>query len=119
MNLLEQFKLVKDHWSPRIIGAVNDQYIKIAKLKGSFVWHDHKEEDEMFYVVKGSMRIEFESETIQLNAGEFYVVPKGKKHNPVADDECWIMLIEPKSTKHTGDVSHPSAISIEEQLRSK
>ena len=82
-------------------------------------WSTPIVEDEMFYVVEGSMRIEFESETIQLNAGEFYVVPKGKKHNPVADEECWIMLIEPKSTKHTGDVSHPSAKSIEEQLGNK
>ena len=116
INIEEELKQVKEYWSPRIIGKVNNQYIKVAKLKGSFTWHSHEEEDELFYVVKGSMIIEFENAKVKLNEGDFYVVPKGMKHNPIAEDECRIVLIETITTKHTGDVSIPETRSVEQQL---
>jgi mannose-6-phosphate isomerase-like protein (cupin superfamily) len=116
INIEEELKQVKEYWSPRIIGKVNNQYIKVAKLKGSFTWHSHEEEDELFYVVKGSMIIEFENAIVKLNEGDFYVVPKGMKHNPIAEDECRIVLIETITTKHTGDVTTPKTKSVEQQL---
>lgn len=116
MNLLEEFDSITEHWSPKIVSSVNDQYVKIAKIKGTFVWHDHKDEDEMFYVIKGSMQLEFESETIDLKTGDFYVVAKGRLHRPSSEEECWLMLLEPKSTQHTGDVKTDRTKSIEQQL---
>ena len=116
INIEEELKQVKEYWSPRIIGKVNNQYIKVAKLKGSFNWHSHEEEDELFYVVKGSMIIEFENAIVKLNEGDFYVVPKGMKHNPIAEDECRIVLIETITTKHTGNVTTPKTISVKQQL---
>ena len=108
---------VTEHWSPRVVGRVNDQYVKVAKLLGQLVWHKHDDEDELFQVVSGRLRIQFEGgrETV-LNAGEFCVVPRGVLHNPVADEECWIVLIETVTTKHTGDVQTPRTRSIEQQL---
>ena len=116
LNIEEELKQVKEYWSPRIIGKVNNQYIKVAKLKGSFTWHSHEEDDELFYVVKGSMTIEFENTHVKLNEGDFYVVPKGTKHNPIAEDECGIVLIETITTKHTGDILTPKTKSVEQQL---
>jgi len=104
-------------WSPRVIGEIDDNYIKVAKLLGSFVWHSHDGEDEMFLLLKGCLRIEMELETVTINAGEMYVVPKGVRHNPVAEQECLVMLIERKSTLHTGDVLATKTRSIEDQLR--
>jgi len=116
MNVEQQFADLHDLWSPRVIGRVNDQYVKIAKLKGEFMWHKHDGEDEMFLVVKGRMKIQFEDRDVELNAGDFHIVPKGVVHNPVADEECWVMLIETVTTKHTGDVVSPLTKTIEEQL---
>lgn len=97
---------------------MNDSYIKVAKVKGEFVWHKHEGEDELFFVVKGSLRIQLEGGgAVTLREGELFVVPKNTMHNPVADEECWLMLIEPVSTKHTGDVETDRTRSIEEQLR--
>ena len=115
-NVKELFSIVSDYWSPKVIGEVNDSYIKIAKLKGEFVWHDHDKEDEMFYVIKGSLTIELENEVIILNEGDFYIVKKGVMHNPIAKEECWVMIIEQKSAKHTGNVLTDKTKSIEEQL---
>lgn len=116
MNLEQQFARVADYWSPRVIGQVNDQYVKIAKLKGEFTWHKHDNEDELFYVVKGRMTLQFEEGNVELSAGDLHIVPKGVLHNPVADEECWVMLIETVSTKHTGDVVTERTKSIEQQL---
>ena len=116
MNLLEQFSSISDYWSPKIIGAVNDQYIKIAKLKGSFVWHDHELEDEMFYIVKGSLLIKYRDKELILNEGDIHIVKKATEHFPVAEEECWVMLIEQKSTKHTGDVITERTKSIDDQI---
>ena len=116
MNIEQQFVDVHDFWSPRVIGRVNDQYVKIAKLKGEFTWHKHDDEDEMFLVVKGRLKIQFEDGDVELGPGDFHIVPKGVRHNPVTDDECWVMLIETVTTKHTGDVISPLTRTIEQQL---
>jgi quercetin dioxygenase-like cupin family protein len=113
----EALKGVTEFWSPKVVARVNDQYVKVAKLKGELVWHKHDAEDELFQVVRGRLRIQFEGgvETV-LDPGAFCVVPRGTMHNPVADQECWIVLIEPVGTKHTGDVTTPHTRSIAEQL---
>jgi mannose-6-phosphate isomerase-like protein (cupin superfamily) len=106
-----------EHWSPRVIGEVDDAYIKVAKVKGTLAWHSHELEDELFLVLSGHLRIEMEDRTVELGQGEMFIVPKGVRHNPVADEECEIMLIERKSTLHTGDVLVEGTRSVEEQLR--
>jgi mannose-6-phosphate isomerase-like protein (cupin superfamily) len=105
-----------DLWSPRVVGEVDDTYIKVAKLKGVFTWHSHENEDELFYVLKGRMRIEMEHTTIELDEGQMYIVPKGVRHNPSATEECHVLLIERKSTLHTGNVETAQTRSIQEQL---
>ncbi len=107
---------VTDYWSPRVIGKVNDQYVKVAKLKGEFEWHKHEDEDELFFVVYGSLTIQFRDRDIHLNAGDFHVVPRNTMHNPIAAEECGIVLIETVSTLHTGDVVSPRSKPIEQQL---
>ena len=103
---------LQEFWSPRVIGEVDDAYIKVARIRGTFTWHAHADEDELFYILKGSMRIELEGETVELREGDLFIVPKGVRHNPIADEECHVLLIERKSTKHTGDVvtSHTRSI---------
>jgi len=103
-------------WSPRVIAELDDSYVKVAKVHGTLTWHSHDDEDELFYVLKGRLRIEMEHETVELNAGDAYVVPKGVRHNPIAEHECLVMLIERKSTLHTGDVVTDRTRSIAEQL---
>jgi mannose-6-phosphate isomerase-like protein (cupin superfamily) len=104
-------------WSPRVVGEVDDVYIKVAKVQGSLAWHSHENEDELFLILKGSLRIEMETETIEVREEDVYIVPKGVRHNPVADQECQLMLIERKSTLHTGDVATEKTRSLAEQLR--
>ena len=104
-------------WSPRVIGEVDDSYIKVAKVHGTFGWHDHEHEDELFFILKGRLRIEMESGAAELGEGEMFVVPKGLRHNPVAENECLIMLIERKSTLHSGNVVNENTRSLAEQLR--
>ena len=106
INVKEKLDLFNDLWSPKVIGELNGQQVKLAKVKGEFVWHDHANEDELFYVLKGTLNIEFRDKTVALNEGEMLVVPKGVEHKPFAEEEAWVMLFEPKSTKHTGDVQH-------------
>ena len=107
---------VQDQWSPHVVGRINDQYVKVAKLKGEFTWHKHDDEDEMFLVVYGRLKIQFEDKEVELGPGQFYIVPKNTMHNPVADEECGIVLIEPVQTLHTGGVESPLTKSIEAQL---
>ena len=116
VNLLKELEHVNDYWSPRVVGEVNDQYVKVAKLKGTLTWHKHDDEDELFYVLRGRLVIEYEDGQVVLNEGDFHVVPKGTMHNPVAEDECWIALIESVTTQHTGDVVTDKTKSIEQQL---
>jgi mannose-6-phosphate isomerase-like protein (cupin superfamily) len=126
MDLLEPTRIqseldqVTKHWTPRIVGRVNDQYVKVAKLLGELVWHAHDNEDEMFLVVYGRLRIELEGGCeVIIGAGEFFVVPKGVQHNPVADEEVGIVLIETVTTAHTGAVIVEGTVPIERQLRSE
>uniref|UniRef100_UPI0035CC6CE1 cupin domain-containing protein n=1 Tax=uncultured Sphingomonas sp. TaxID=158754 RepID=UPI0035CC6CE1 len=115
--LAAAFETVTDYWLPKVIGQVNDQLLKAAKLKGELVWHAHDAEDELFYIVKGALRIEFDDGSVTLSQGDFMTIPRGVRHNPVAADECWVLLIEPASTKHTGDAVTSRTRSLEEQLR--
>jgi mannose-6-phosphate isomerase-like protein (cupin superfamily) len=104
-------------WSPRVVAEVDDAYVKVAKVQGSLAWHSHENEDELFLVLKGHLRIEMESGSVELDEGELYVVPKGVRHNPVAERECHVMLIERKTARHTGDVITEKTRSLAEQLR--
>ena len=114
-NLLEELDHVTEYWSPRIIARVNDQYVKVAKLKGELTWHKHNDEDELFQIIKGELIIEYEDDEVHLNEGDIHIVPAGVMHNPVAKEECWIALIETVTTKHTGDIVVEGTKSIEEQ----
>ncbi len=106
VNINQKFNQFSDQWTPKIIGQLNGQDVKLAKLQGEFVWHDHADEDEMFMVMKGQLIIEFRDKTVELNEGEMIVVPRGVEHKPIAKEEVWIMLFEPSDIKHTGDVEH-------------
>lgn len=106
-----------DYWSPRIVGEVDDNYIKVAKVLGSLCWHSHDDEDELFLILQGHLRIELEhAAAVELDEGGMFVVPKGVRHNPVAEQECLLMLIERKSTRHTGNVVTERTRSLAEQL---
>ena len=104
INIKEKFKLFSDHWSPKKIGELNGQQILLAKLKGEFVFHNHENEDELFMVKKGVLEMHLRDKIVTINEGEFYIVPKGVDHKPVAKEEVHILLFEPLSIKHTGDV---------------
>lgn len=108
---------VTEHWTPRVISQVNDQYVKVAKLLGEFVWHAHENEDELFWVISGRLRIQLEGgDEVVLDPGEFFVVPRGVRHNPIADEEVEIVLIETVTTAHTGDVVVDRTVPIKRQL---
>lgn len=116
-SIRAELALVTEHWTPRVIGRVNDQYVKVAKLLGEFVWHAHDGEDEMFLVVSGSLRIQLEGEReVRIGPGEFFVVPRGVRHNPVAEEEVEIVLIETVTTAHTGDVVVERTVPVEQQV---
>lgn len=104
-------------WSPRVVAELDDSYVKVAKVHGSLTWHSHEHEDELFYILGGSLTIEMEAGTVVLNEGDAYVVPKGVRHHPIAAEECLVMLIERKSTQHTGSEVTEKTRSIAEQLR--
>ena len=106
INISEKLKKFKDHWSPKVIAEMNDYQFKLAKISGEFIWHHHESTDEVFYVVEGSMIIEFRDGLVELSQGEMYVVPKGVEHKPYAEKECHIMLIEPKGVINTGEIKN-------------
>lgn len=106
-----------EFWSPRVIGEVDDAYVKVAKVRGSLAWHTHEDEDEMFYILKGHLRIEMEAGSVELAEGDMFIVAKGVPHNPIAEDECHLMLIERKSTLHTGDILMEKTRSLADQLK--
>lgn len=110
INIYEKLNLFNEHWSPKILGEVNESYIKVAKLMGEFLWHTHENEDEMFYVLKGQLIIRFRDKDVILNEGEFVVIPKGIEHMPVAEEEVHVMLIEAKTTLNTGDVRNERTV---------
>ena len=103
INLSEKLDLFQDHWSPRVIAELNDYQVKLVKLHGEFVWHQHEHTDELFICLKGDLRIELPETTVELHEGELFVVPRGVEHRPVANGECHVMLIEPKGVINTGD----------------
>ncbi len=103
INLQEKLTKFSEHWSPKIIAQLNDYHLKLAKVQGEFVWHDHPETDEVFIVVKGHLAILFRDGKVSLNEGEMFVVPKGVEHKPVAEQECHILLIEPAGLVNTGN----------------
>jgi len=104
INLKQKLDMIEEHWSPKIIGEVNDVYIKLVKFKGEFVWHFHNEEDELFYVLKGRMKMKLRSGNIAIEEGECIIIPREVEHKPVADEEVSLMLIEPKTTLNTGNI---------------
>lgn len=112
-NTLAQFT---DHWSPKIVGEVNDCAVKLAKLQGEFVWHSHVHEDEMFLVIRGSLRMKLRERELVVNEGEFVIIPRGVEHCPVADEEVHVMLFEPKGTLNTGDLVNERTVTNPEQL---
>ena len=116
INLSQKFGLFSEHWNPKIIGELNGQEVKLAKVQGEFVWHAHRQEDELFFVVKGILAIEFRDKTVTLAPGEMIIVPKGVEHRPVAEEEVWLMLFEPASTKHTGEVEHKLTVSSPKKI---
>jgi len=103
VNLREKFALFNDFWNPKIVGELNDSYVKLAKFNGEFVWHRHENEDELFLVVQGSLVIKFRDRDVRLEPGEFIIVPRGVEHLPVAEEVVQVLLLEPKSTVNTGD----------------
>ena len=104
INIAEKFARFTDQWSPKIVADLNDSHVKLAKVQGEFVWHQHADEDELFIVVRGELIIELRDGQVTLGPGELVVIPKGIEHRPVAKDEVHLMLIEPKAIRHTGDV---------------
>ena len=114
VNLSRKFNLFDDYWSPKIVGELNDSYVKLVKLKGEFVWHNHKEEDEMFLVTKGRLTMKLRYRDIDLTRGQFLIVPKGVEHKPIARREAHVVLIERKTTRNTGQIrSERTVVNLE------
>ena len=111
VNIAHKFSLFQEYWSPRIVGELNDSYVKLVKLKGEFVWHHHENEDELFLVVKGRLLIKLRDRDLWIGEGEFAIVPRGVEHCPVAEDEVHVLLLEPKSTVNTGDVQNERTVA--------
>ena len=116
INLQEKFSQIGAYWSPKIIGEINDSCVKIAKLKGEFLWHSHENEDEMFYVFQGELTIRLRDRDVALKAGECLVIPRGVEHMPVAAEEAHVMMIEPKGTLNTGNVINERTVREPERL---
>ena len=116
VNLAQKFSLFGEYWTPKIVGELNDAYLKLAKLQGEFVWHQHEAEDELFLVVKGRLLIKLRDRDLWLNEGEFVVIPRGVEHCPVADEETHVVLLEPKSTRHTGDVVSERTVTDQQRI---
>ena len=111
VNLAAKFRLFDEYWSPKIVGEINDAYVKLVKVKGEFVWHHHETEDELFLVVKGRLLLKFRDRDVWVEEGEFVIVPRGVEHLPVAAEETHVMLLEPKSTLNTGNVRNERTVS--------
>jgi mannose-6-phosphate isomerase-like protein (cupin superfamily) len=110
VNLKEKLALFSEHWSPRIVGELNGQHVKLAKLKGEFVWHHHENEDELFLVIKGRLLMRLRGTDVVINEGEFFIVPKGVEHQPVAEKEVHVLLFEPATTLNTGNVRNERTV---------
>ncbi len=120
VNLAQKFSLFAEHYSPKIVGEINDAYVKLVKLQGEFVWHHHEHEDELFLVIKGELRMRFRENgaerQVTIHPGEFIIVPRGVEHLPSADEETHIMLLEPKSTLNTGNIQNERTVAELERI---
>jgi mannose-6-phosphate isomerase-like protein (cupin superfamily) len=116
VNLREKLGLFSDLWSPKVVGELNGQHVKLAKLEGEFVWHHHENEDELFLVLRGSLAIHLRDRVVNLSEGEFFIVPKGLEHKPVATEEAHVLLLEPVSTLNTGNVCNERTIDTPDNL---
>jgi mannose-6-phosphate isomerase-like protein (cupin superfamily) len=116
VNLAEKFGQFREPWSPKLVGEVNDSYVKAVKLQGEFLWHHHEAEDEMFLVVKGRMRMQLRERTIEVNEGEFIIIPRGVEHKPEAAEEAQVLLFEPRSTLNTGNVRNERTLPELERI---
>ena len=116
VNLAEAFARFSDRWSPKVAGELNGQQVKLAKLHGPFIWHRHENEDELFLVVRGQLRLEFRDQAVTLEEGEFLIVPRGVEHRPVADAEVHVMLFEPASTLNTGNIRNDRTVAMLDRI---
>lgn len=116
VNLREKFGAVREPWSPKIVGELNDSYVKLVKLEGEFIWHHHEKEDELFLVLKGRLRMRFRDREVEIGEGEFLIVPRGVEHLPVADKEVHVLLFEPKTTLNTGNVRNERTLAELERI---
>jgi mannose-6-phosphate isomerase-like protein (cupin superfamily) len=116
VNLEQKLALFAEHWSPKVVGELNGQQVKVVKLKGEFIWHHHDDEDELFFVVRGTLRMRLRDKELTIRPGEFLIVPRGVEHLPVADEECHVMLFEPASTLNTGEVRNERTVEKLERL---
>ncbi|MGF9908027.1 cupin domain-containing protein [Brevibacillus porteri] len=116
VNVQDKFLQIMDYWNPRIGGELNDSYVKMVKIKGEFIWHHHDHEDEMFFVWKGRLIIRLRDGEITINEGEFVIIPKGVEHQPIAEEEVHLLLIEPKTTLNTGNVVNERTVSIPQRI---
>lgn len=116
ISLQEKFKLINEFWTPKKIGELNGQQVLLAKLQGEFIWHTHENEDELFMVIKGSLSIEFDTHTTHLKQGEICIIPRGKRHRPVAKGEVHVLLFEPLGIKHTGNVKSDRTVNYYEPI---
>ena len=113
IKLNEKFNLFSEQWHPKIAGELNDSYVKLAKVQGEFVWHHHENEDELFFVVKGTLTIKLRDKELTIRKGEFVIIPRGVEHMPAAEEEVWIMMLEPKTTSNTGNVENEITVEAE------
>jgi len=117
VNIVEKLGLIKDHWSPRIVGELNEQQVRLVKIKGAFDFHKHEDEDEMFLVIKGSINLDFEVKTIKLNEGEFFIVPRGVIHRPFAEEEAQLMIFTKSSNVNTGNIQNEKTLDTQKLER--
>ncbi len=116
INLSEKFSAFGEHWNPKLVGEVNNVAVKLVKFQGEFVWHHHEHEDELFYVVKGSFTMRLREKDVEVNAGEFVIIPKGAEHQPYAEEEVEVMLIEPATTLNTGNTENERTVKELERI---
>jgi mannose-6-phosphate isomerase-like protein (cupin superfamily) len=116
VNLSEKLALLSDLWSPKIVGELNGQHVKLAKLKGEFFWHHHADEDELFLVLRGALAIHLRDRVVHLSEGEFFIVPRGVEHKPIAENEAHVLLLEPVSTLNTGNLRNERTVDSPERL---
>lgn len=115
-NLSEKLSKIDDYWTPKVIGELNGQYVKLAKVKGEFIWHQHENEDELFLVIKGNLKLELRDRNVLLGEGEMFVVPRGVEHKPSAEEETHILMFEPKATLNTGQIRNERTVERLEQI---